>query len=41
MPTPAKNNSPRPDAMRSWVLVPIVTSVLLTLAAIALLLANR
>ncbi len=41
MPTPAKNNSTRPDAMRNWVLVPIVTSVLLTIAAIVLLLANR
>ncbi|MGW0158487.1 hypothetical protein ACWDUN_04115 [Mycobacterium sp. NPDC003323] len=41
MRTPAKNNSARGDAMRTWVLVPIITSVLLTILAIALLLAYR
>ncbi|MGU3502141.1 hypothetical protein [Mycobacterium sp. C31M] len=41
MQTPAKNDSARGDAMRTWVIVPIVTSVLLTIATVALLLANR
>ena len=41
MHTPASDKTPRNESMRNWVLVPIVTSLLLTVAAVVLLLANR
>lgn len=39
--SPGNNGGARKDAMRNWVIVPIVTSLLITVIAVALLLANR